>query len=221
MGMQRKILSFRILKVVCAGAIIHPIMLNRFFNGPIGFHNGVRISAAFNICLLLVANILCKTRLPPRKTENRLRLKDFICDAPYVLLIIGFVFSSLVSRSRTLINMNSIFLTFCGLFFPFFYLQLNAVYHNMDASFAFYAVRSTTTIWNMSRMKLASVIYPQYSKPVWSYNSTSICAHIWGLQYVLDLHGRDGHCVVMYGGYQEHSWSCPCRYLLWLFGRWR
>ncbi|KAF8351981.1 monocarboxylate permease [Amanita rubescens] len=104
------------------GAITHSIMLNRFFNGPIGFHNGVRISAALNVCLLLVANITCKTRLPPRKTENRLRLKDFICDPPYVLLIIG------------------IFLTFCGLFFPFFYLQLNAVYHNVNTSFAFYAL---------------------------------------------------------------------------------
>ena len=119
LGMQRKILFFIILKVVCAGAITHSIMLNRFFNGPVGFHNGVRISAALNVCLLLIANITCKTRLPPRKTENRLRLKDFICDPPYVLLIIGSVFSPLVSRSRTLTNIKQDIPDVLWFIFPF------------------------------------------------------------------------------------------------------
>lgn len=79
----------------CAGAIIHPIMLNRLFNGPIGFHNGVRISAALNVTLLLAANFMCKTRLPPKKSKSRLQLLDFVRDPPYVLLVIwsvSFVF---------------------------------------------------------------------------------------------------------------------------------
>lgn len=82
-----------VLRGFCAGAIIHPIMLNRLFNGPIGFHNGVRISAALNVTLLLVANFLCKTRLPPKTAKSHLQLYDFVRDPPYVLLVIWSVSS--------------------------------------------------------------------------------------------------------------------------------
>ena len=89
-----------VLTGFCAGAIIHPIMLNRLFNGPIGFNNGVRISAALNVTLLLVANFLCKTRLPPKTTKSRLQLLDFARDPPYVLLVIWSVSSVLLRQSR-------------------------------------------------------------------------------------------------------------------------
>jgi hypothetical protein len=34
-------------------------MLNELFNGPVGFHNGLRISGALNAFGLLAANLLC------------------------------------------------------------------------------------------------------------------------------------------------------------------
>lgn len=40
------------------GGIIHPIMLNQLFEGKLGFHNGVRVSAAMNGFLLIIANII-------------------------------------------------------------------------------------------------------------------------------------------------------------------
>ena len=33
-----------------------------------------------------------------------------------------------------------------GFYFPYFYLQLDAVRHDVDETFAFYAVRSLTSI---------------------------------------------------------------------------
>lgn len=74
-------------------------MLNRLFNGPVGFHNGVRISAALNVTLLLVANFICTTRLPPKTTKSRLQLLDFVRDPPYVLLVIWSV-SSILGHQR-------------------------------------------------------------------------------------------------------------------------
>ncbi|KAF8625094.1 hypothetical protein AX15_005573 [Amanita polypyramis BW_CC] len=104
------------------GAVIHPIMLNRLFNGHIGFHNGIRISASINVFLLIVANFLSRTRLPPRKAVKYLQVVEFLRDPPYVCLIIG------------------IFLAFCGLYFPQFYIQLDAMYHNIDRTLAFYVL---------------------------------------------------------------------------------
>jgi hypothetical protein len=52
------------------GAFVHPIMLNRLINGHVGFHNAVKISASFNVFLLVVAGCLMRTRLPPKKLQR-------------------------------------------------------------------------------------------------------------------------------------------------------
>lgn len=69
-----------------AGAVIHPIMLNRLFHGSFGFHNGVRASAGMNLGLLLLANVLMKPRLPPKKAAS-IHVKAFIRDIPYVFVV--------------------------------------------------------------------------------------------------------------------------------------
>ncbi|KAF8702195.1 hypothetical protein AX14_014482 [Amanita brunnescens Koide BX004] len=140
------------------GAIIHPIMLNRLFNGPVGFHNGVRISAALNVTLLLVANFICTTRLPPKTTKSRLQLLDFVRDPPYVLLVI------------------CIFLTFCGLFFPFFYIQLDAVYHNINHTLAFYAL----SILNAANL-FGRTIPPAFASKFGAYNIFVFCEFVMGI----------------------------------------
>ncbi|KAF8882756.1 MFS general substrate transporter [Gymnopilus junonius] len=103
------------------GAVIHPIMLNRLINGPVGFHNGVRISAAMNTVLLLVACWLTRTRLAPKSQQNFLIMK-WAREPQYLSLLIGSVF------------------VFLGLFFSPFYLQLDAILHGVPPNFAFYGL---------------------------------------------------------------------------------
>ena len=80
------------IKGVAVGGAVHPIMLDKLFNGPLGFHNGVRVSAMFVGVLLLVANMLMKPGLPPasRKGGSAFNdIKTFSRDAPYVLTALG------------------------------------------------------------------------------------------------------------------------------------
>jgi MFS family permease len=103
------------------GAIIHPIMLNRLFNGPVGFHNGVRISAAMNTCLLAIACLLMETRLPPRELKH-FPVWEWLKEPGYFAILVAGCW------------------TFLGLFFPVFYLQLDAVLHGVDKNVAFYSL---------------------------------------------------------------------------------
>jgi len=113
------------------GAVLHPIMLNQLFHGRAGFHNGVRISAALNTCLLLVANIIMRTRLPPVKNSGSLQLLEFARDPPYVAIATGSL------------------LVVCGLFFPSFFLQLDAIKHGVDPMLSFYflSIMNATSIF--------------------------------------------------------------------------
>ncbi|KAK0435214.1 major facilitator superfamily domain-containing protein [Armillaria borealis] len=107
------------------GGVIQPIMLNKLFHGPVGFHNGVRISAAFNAGLLLIAIPLMRTRLPPspRKGGNVfLDMSRFFREGIYATTVAGTI------------------ITVAGLFFPVFFLQLNAVKNGISSDVAFYAV---------------------------------------------------------------------------------
>ncbi|SJK98360.1 related to MFS monocarboxylate transporter [Armillaria ostoyae] len=107
------------------GGVIQPIMLNKLFHGPVGFHNGVRISAAFNAGLLLIAIPLMRTRLPPspRKGGNVfLDMSRFFREGIYATTVAGTI------------------ITVAGLFFPVFFLQLNAVKNGISSDVAFYAI---------------------------------------------------------------------------------
>ncbi|KDR79869.1 hypothetical protein GALMADRAFT_241975 [Galerina marginata CBS 339.88] len=103
------------------GAVLHPIMLNHFFNGPIGFHNGVRISGALNLSLFIVALSLMRTRLPP-KTVQQFPVRSWLKEPAYLAMFIGGWF------------------VFLGLFYPIFYLQLSAITHGVNRNFAFYSI---------------------------------------------------------------------------------
>ena len=45
-------------------------------------------------------------------------------------------------RSRHALFFSRAFLVILGLFFPIFFLQLDAITHNLDPNFAFYSVRA-------------------------------------------------------------------------------
>ncbi|PFH48947.1 hypothetical protein AMATHDRAFT_195751 [Amanita thiersii Skay4041] len=105
------------------GAVLHPIMLNKLFNNPrIGFHIGVRISAALNVFLLIIACLITRTRLPPQKDKRPPPIGSFFRDTPYAIFILGMV------------------LVFFGLFFPIFYIQIDSITHNVDRELSFYAL---------------------------------------------------------------------------------
>ncbi|KAF8148677.1 MFS general substrate transporter [Crassisporium funariophilum] len=104
------------------GAVIHPIMLNKLFNGPVGFQNGVRISGALNVFLLVIAAFVIRPRLPPKASHHRFPIWQWMKEPAYLACIVGGIFC------------------FLGLFFAVFYLQLYAIQHGVDTNFAFYAL---------------------------------------------------------------------------------
>ncbi len=109
------------------GGLVHPIMLNNLFHGRLGFAWGVRASALFNFVLLIIANLLMTTRLPARPKDTTLKKqlvywKSFFTDKLYVLATL------------------SVFILYCGVYFPTFFLQLDAVENGLSESLAFYSV---------------------------------------------------------------------------------
>lgn len=96
-------------------------MLNKFFNGPVGFHNGVKISAGINTLLLIFALVVMRTRLPPKQAQ-RFPVTQWLKEPAYGFALLACMF------------------IFFGLFYPIFSIQLTAVKHGVDTKLAFYAV---------------------------------------------------------------------------------
>ncbi|KAF8888857.1 major facilitator superfamily domain-containing protein [Infundibulicybe gibba] len=127
--MRRRSLALGIASSGSAiGGAIQPIMLNSWFHGSLGFHQGVRASAAFNAALLIIAICLMRPRLPPKPDGGSpfRSLRIFIVDVPYMIVVLGTTLST------------------AGSYFPIFFLQLNAVLNGIEANLAFY----TLTILN-------------------------------------------------------------------------
>ncbi|RXW23621.1 hypothetical protein EST38_g2227 [Candolleomyces aberdarensis] len=97
-------------------------MLNKLFSGRVGFHNGIRISAGLNVFLLLLSFALMRTRLPP-KPVHHFPIRQWVFE----------------QHEFTLALATCLF-TFFALFFPVFYLQLNAITHGVDRNIAFYSL---------------------------------------------------------------------------------
>jgi len=108
------------------GAIIHPIMLNSTLNGSgsLGFANATRANAGMVSGLLLISCLLMRTRLPPSKNIQPLgeSLKKFSRDWAYIASIFGLILYS------------------AGFYYPFFYLQVDAITHGLNPTFAFYSL---------------------------------------------------------------------------------
>lgn len=109
------------------GGCLYPILLNNVFSKT-GFAVGVRAVAFMDLGFLIIANLIMRTRLPPKARAGKaLPLKE-VLDVPYLL----FVFGS--------------FLLFWGIFVPFFYLQLHAAVHLVSPTFVKYSI----TVMNAS-----------------------------------------------------------------------
>ncbi|EKM83347.1 hypothetical protein AGABI1DRAFT_65844 [Agaricus bisporus var. burnettii JB137-S8] len=105
------------------GAIIHPIMLNNLFV-RIGFGNAVRASAGMNAGLLIIACLLIRPRLPPSTNVPAYwtSVKKFSKDKPYVCAALGLMVFPI------------------GMYFPLFFLQLDAAKRGLSVNFAFYSL---------------------------------------------------------------------------------
>ncbi|KAA1478461.1 MFS general substrate transporter, partial [Dentipellis sp. KUC8613] len=105
------------------GGIFFPIMLDQLFHGSAGYAWGVRASAFIVLALLALANVLMTTD-PAVSAYKKAKpdIKGFLHDAPYMLLIAGSLCCLM------------------GVFFPYFYLQLFAILHGINPTFAFYTL---------------------------------------------------------------------------------
>jgi hypothetical protein len=120
------------------GGVVHPIMLNQFFNSRVGFHWGVRISALFNLALFVIANLMMSTRLPPQQKKLSDLISHwgtFLKDKSYIVASVG------------------VFLLIMGVFFPTLFLQLDSIKHGINPTLAFYIVR------NMDRIQAPVLAY--------------------------------------------------------------
>ena len=108
------------------GATVHPIIINNLIHGPLGFANGVRISAAVVTGALILCVLCTRTRLPPKKGGASLPFREFAHDPPYVLVVVGWVVNHTPLLKLTLPRSM---LLFCGMFFATFFIQLNALDH--------------------------------------------------------------------------------------------
>lgn len=112
---------------VSAGGIVYPIMLNYCIHGRVGFRWGIRISAFVTLALLILANLMMSTTLPPRTdgktlTQQVAYWRVFFKDGAYLFAT------------------ASVFLLYASLYFPTFYLQLKAITNGVDHTTAFWTV---------------------------------------------------------------------------------
>ncbi|KJA20471.1 hypothetical protein HYPSUDRAFT_43171 [Hypholoma sublateritium FD-334 SS-4] len=107
------------------GAIIHPIMLNNLFASRLGFQKSVRISAGFVSVVLFAACFLLRPRFvagPVKKPPLHKSLRKFYSQWSFTAISLGGFFFPV------------------GLYFPIFYIQLDAIKHGLSKSFAFYVL---------------------------------------------------------------------------------
>ncbi|KAI0800007.1 major facilitator superfamily domain-containing protein [Fomes fomentarius] len=108
------------------GGIIFPIMLNHLFSNPaIGFANGVRTSGAVIAALLAVANLIMRTRLPPK-------------EGGFLSMFNAQVMRKILSDGAYTSSGAGAFCANLGMFVPFFYLQLFAADHHVDTTVTTY-----------------------------------------------------------------------------------
>ncbi|KZT25256.1 MFS monocarboxylate transporter-like protein [Neolentinus lepideus HHB14362 ss-1] len=104
------------------GGIIFPIMLNKLANNPnVGYAWAVRATGFVVLGCLVVANLLLRTRLPPREHG---RIVDFSVfkDKTYTIYVVG------------------CFFVLFGIYLPFFFLQQYAIQQGVDQNIAFYSL---------------------------------------------------------------------------------
>ncbi|EJD54743.1 MFS general substrate transporter [Auricularia subglabra TFB-10046 SS5] len=110
-----------------AGGVALPIMMNKLLHSHLSFGNAVRAFAGLLAGCLVIGNALVRTRLPPKSKRPPVpgpqpSFKAFLMDVPFMCAVAA---SGLLALA---------------LFFPLFYIQLDAVLHGVDANLSFYLI---------------------------------------------------------------------------------
>jgi len=165
------------------GGIIHPIMLNQLFNGKVGFHNGVRISAGMNGVLLVIANIIALQKgagSNVQKADSSSQVPgkkwyQFFGEPTYCTAVIG----------------N--FLFFMGGYFPLFYLQLSGITHGVDPTLVFYSI----SIMNAANLP-GRLLPNHFASRLGIHNQMIVAAAICGILDItfLAMHNAAGVIVI-------------------------
>ncbi|PPQ87533.1 hypothetical protein CVT25_008535 [Psilocybe cyanescens] len=126
------------------GGALHPIMLNRWFQGSLGFHSGVKASAGLNAGLLILSLILMKPRYPQNRSKANgtfQNMRQFLKDPPYIIMVFGTV------------------VTLSGLYYPIFFVQLNAIKNGISPHLAFYTIAILNAASVLGRIFSNALVY--------------------------------------------------------------
>jgi hypothetical protein len=139
---RRELVMTFVASGACLGAVVHPIMLNNTLNGPIGFANGVRASAALVSGLLLIACFLIKPRFPPSKASTTFFATAKKCahDPAYIWGTAGCVRADLTDVDASHVVFIRLTIFAVGFYYPLFYLQLDSAMQGLSKTFSFYSV---------------------------------------------------------------------------------
>ncbi|EIW75310.1 MFS general substrate transporter [Coniophora puteana RWD-64-598 SS2] len=121
---RRALMMAIVASGAAVGSVIHPIILNNALNGRIGFATGVRASAGLVSGLLLLACCLMRTRVSATKRSSI----SFVKTIKGCVKDISYMLGMLSTMSFAI-----------ALYYPVFYLQLDAASHNLQPVFSFYS----------------------------------------------------------------------------------
>ncbi|GJJ15388.1 hypothetical protein Clacol_009664 [Clathrus columnatus] len=132
---KRALIMGIVISGTSLGGIFYPIMLNQLLHDSVGFAWGVRASAFLTLGLLIIANLIMKDRLPPKKNEQQVKERE---DTPLSLTPQRSPSYEVITDYPFLLMLTGTFLIILGLFFAYFYLQLFAALHNISAGLTFH-----------------------------------------------------------------------------------
>ncbi|KAJ7818338.1 MFS general substrate transporter [Mycena olivaceomarginata] len=124
---RRGLASGIVMSGSAIGATVFPIMTNQLLP-RYGFAKTIRLTGAIIPPVLVLGNLMMRTRLPPRSKRSGNTappdIKSFFVDPAYMFTVVG------------------MFIGLLGLFFPLIYIELFSVQHSdsIDRNLVFYSV---------------------------------------------------------------------------------
>ncbi|KAF5388780.1 hypothetical protein D9757_005673 [Collybiopsis confluens] len=140
------------------GAALQSIMLNKLLE-RFGFQTTLRISAAFIAGILIVGILCARTRFIPNPPKDRNLLqymRIFFCEPEFIAVVLGTFFE------------------LAGMFFPTFFLQLNANQKGiMSKNLAFYLI----PVMNASTV-IGRIFFPMLVPKIGIFNMVIPCVFV-------------------------------------------
>ncbi|KAJ6460229.1 major facilitator superfamily domain-containing protein [Mycena sanguinolenta] len=109
-----------------AGSTVFPLGARTHLLPRVGFAQTIRLTGAIIPPVLVLGNLMMRTRLPPRSkrggNNSPPNIRCFLVEPAYMIAVFG------------------MFLGLLGLYFPLVYLQLFSVQHNVGSTLAFHSI---------------------------------------------------------------------------------